>query len=48
MNDLERKETVLTERERKLFLDALENPAAPTDALRKAFELHNQMVINED
>ena len=40
--------TVLSPADRKAFFDALDNPGEPTPALRKAFELHKQFVIDSE
>lgn len=41
-------QTVLTSEDREVFLSALENPPAPTDALREAFRLHDAVVVAEE
>ncbi len=40
--------TVLSPADRKVFFDALDNPGEPTEALRKAFELHKQFVTDSE
>ncbi len=40
--------TVLSAEDRELFFAALENPAAPTDALREIFESHDRLVVHDD
>ena len=40
-------QTVLTAEDRGVFFAALENPAAPSEALKEAFDLHDRMVVND-
>ncbi|MPY73636.1 MAG: DUF1778 domain-containing protein [Alphaproteobacteria bacterium] len=40
--------TVLSAEDREVFLAALENPAAPTEALRQAMKLHDALVVNDE
>jgi uncharacterized protein (DUF1778 family) len=40
--------TVLTPADRKVFFDALDNPAEPTPALIEAFERHKRLVISDE
>ena len=39
--------TTLNAEDRHVFLSALENPAAPTEALREAFRMHNARIVND-
>jgi len=38
--------TVVTAEDREVFLAALEAPAAPSEAMRRAFALHDQIIVN--
>jgi len=40
--------TKLTAQDRDVLLAALDAPAKPTKALRDAFDLHREIVVNED
>lgn len=39
--------TTLSPEEREAFFSALDNPAAPTDALREAFAAHDRLIKND-
>lgn len=40
-------QTVLTAEDRAVFFAALENPAAPSEALKEAFDLYDRMVVDD-
>ncbi len=40
--------TVLTAEDRDVFLAALDAPSAPSEAMRRAFDLHDRMVVDDD
>ena len=39
--------TKLTAEDREMLLEALDNPAQPTKVLRDAYELHQEVVVND-